>query len=76
MRRGAGGFGLILFMVAMIVFASGMVVVYTVFMQPENITKVPVFTERSIVDAVAEAEDLGLVVQVEQVASTLTEGRV
>ena len=76
MRRGAGGFGLILFMIAMIVFASGAVVVYTVFMQPENMTKVPVFTERSIVDAVAEAEDLGLVVQVEQVASTMTEGRV
>ncbi len=76
MRKGAGGFGLILFMVALIVFASGAIVVYTVFMQPENITKVPVFTERSIVDAVAEAEDLGLVVQVEQVASTLTEGRV
>ncbi len=63
-------------MVALIIFASGAIVVYTVFMQPENITKVPVFTERSIVDAVAEAEDLGLVVQVEQVASTLTEGRV
>ena len=76
MRKGAGGFGLILFMIAMIVFASGAVVVYTVFMQPENMTKVPVFTERSIVDAVAEAEDLGLVVQVEQVASTMTEGRV
>ena len=76
MRKGAGGFGLILFMVALIVFASGAVVVYTVFMQPENITKVPVFTERSIVDAVADAENLGLVVQVEQVASTLTEGRV
>ncbi len=76
MRKGAGGFGLILFMVAMIIFASGMVVVYTVFMQPENMTKVPVFTDRSIVDAVAEAEELGLVIQVEQVASTLTEGRV
>ncbi len=76
MRRRAGGIGIILLMVALIIFASGAIVVYTVFMQPENITKVPVFTERSIVDAVAEAEDLGLVVQVEQVASTLTEGRV
>ena len=63
-------------MIALIIFASGAIVVYTVFMKPENMTKVPVFTEKSIVDAVAEAEDLGLVVQVEQVASTLTEGRV
>lgn len=76
MRRRAGGIGIILLMVALIIFASGAIVVYTVFMKPENMTKVPVFTERSIVDAVAEAEDIGLVVQVEQVASTLTEGRV
>ena len=76
MRKGAESFGLIFFMIAMIIFASGAIVVYTVFIQPENMTKVPVFTERSIVDAVAEAENLGLVVQVEQVASTLTEGRV
>lgn len=76
MRRRSGGIGLILAMIALIIFASGAIVVYTVFMQPENMTKVPVFTERSIVDAVAEAENLGLVVQVEQVASTLTEGRV
>ena len=76
MRRRAGGIGLIVAMIALIIFASGAIVVYTVFMQPENMTKVPVFTERSIVDAVAEAENLGLVVQVEQVASTLTEGRV
>lgn len=76
MRKRAGGIGIVLLMIALIIFASGAIVVYTVFMQPENMTKVPVFTERSIVDAVAEAENLGLVVQVEQVASTLTEGRV
>ena len=63
-------------MIALIIFASGAIVVYTIFMQPERITTVPVFTEKSIVDAVADAERLELVVQVEPVASTLPEGRV
>ena len=75
-RRGAGGFGLIFFMIALIIFASGAVVVYTVFMKPERISVVPSFIDKSAVEAVAEAERLELVVQVEQVASTLPEGRV
>ena len=76
MRSRAGGFGIIYLMIALIIFASGAIVVYTIFMQPERITTVPVFTEKSIVDAVADAERLELVVQVEPVASTLPEGRV
>ena len=75
-RRGAGGFGLIFFMIALIIFASGAIVVYTVFMKPERISVVPSFLDKSAVEAVAEAEKLELVVQVEQVASTLPEGRV
>ena len=63
-------------MIALIIFASGAIVVYTIFLQPERITTVPTFTEKSIVEAVADAERLELVVQVEPVASTLPEGRV
>ena len=76
MRKGAGGFGIIFFMIALIIFASGAIVVYTVFMKPENMSEVPSFINKSVVEAVADAERLGLVVQVEQVASTLQEGRV
>ena len=76
MRKGAGGFGLIFFMIALIIFASGAIVVYTVFMKPERMSTVPSFKDKSIVEAVAEAERLELVVQIEQVASTLPEGRV
>ncbi len=65
-----------LFVVVGIIFASGAIAVYTVFMKPENQVKVPSFVGMSIVDAVAEAERAGLVLQVEQVASTLPEGRV
>ena len=63
-------------MIALIIFASGAVVVYTVFMKPEKISVVPSFKDKSLVEAVSEAERLGLVVQVENVASTLPEGRV
>ena len=76
MRKGAGGFGIIFFMIALIIFASGAIVVYTVFMKPENMSTVPDFKNKSVVEAVSEAETLGLVVQVEQVASTLQEGRI
>lgn len=77
MRRRQGGVVLwTLFAVVLIIFTSGAVAVYTVFLKPENSSKVPVFTGRSVSDAVAEAERLGLVVQIETVASTLPEGRV
>lgn len=77
MRRHNGGIVLTtIFIVSAIVFASGAIAVYTIFMKPENISQVPELTGKSSVDAVAEAERLGLIVQLEQVASTLQEGRV
>lgn len=77
MRKRSGG---IIFttmlIVSAIIFASGAVAVYTVFMKPEGKSEVPNFRDKSIVDAVAEAENLGLIVQLEPVASTIAEGRV
>ncbi len=65
-----------LLVVVLIIFGSGGVAFYTVFFRPEGELQVPILKDRSIVEAVAEAERLGLVVQVEHVASTLAEGRV
>ena len=65
-----------IFVVSAIIFASGAIAVYTVFMKPEGRSEIPVLTGKSSVDAVAEAERLGLVVQLEQVISTLQEGLV
>ena len=77
MRKHNGGIVLTtMFFVAAIIFASGAIAVYTVFMKPEGKSQVPNFRDSSIVDAVAEAEKLGLVVQLEHVASTIAEGRV
>lgn len=77
MRRHNGGIVLTtLFIVSAIIFASGAIAVYTVFMKPDKRSEVPTLTGRSSVDAVAEAERLGLVVQLEQVVSTLPEGRI
>ncbi|MBQ7544350.1 MAG: PASTA domain-containing protein [Synergistaceae bacterium] len=76
MRRRPGGFGIIFLMIALIIFASGAIVVYVVFMKPEKISTVPALTGKSVVEAVSEAERLELVVQVERVASTMPEGRV
>ena len=77
MRKHNGGIVLTtIFFVAAIIFASGAIAVYTVFMKPEGKSQVPNFRDSSIVDAVAEAEKLGLVVQLEHVASTIAEGRV
>lgn len=77
MRRHSGGIVLTtLFVVSAVIFASGAVAVYTVFMKPEGRTEIPELTGKSSVDAVAEAERLGLVVQLEQAASTLQEGLV
>lgn len=67
---------LIILMVVLIILASGGIAVYTVFMKPSLKSTVPEFRNKSVVEAVAEAEKLGLVVQVEPVASTLPEGRV
>ena len=77
MRSHKGGIVLwTLFIVTGIIFASGAIAVYTVFIKPEGKSTVPSFNNQLITDAVAEAEKLGLVVQLENVASTLPEGRV
>ncbi|MBR1437961.1 MAG: PASTA domain-containing protein [Synergistaceae bacterium] len=75
MKKHNGGIILTtLFLVSAIIFASGAIAVYTVFMKPEGKSEIPNFRDKSTVDAVAEAERLGLVVQLEQAASTLPEG--
>ncbi|MBQ2616461.1 MAG: PASTA domain-containing protein [Synergistaceae bacterium] len=77
MKKHNGGIVLTtLFIVSAIIFASGAIAVYTVFMKPDSRSEVPTLVGRTSIDAVAEAERLGLVVQLEQVASTLPEGRV
>ncbi|MBQ3401860.1 MAG: PASTA domain-containing protein [Synergistaceae bacterium] len=77
MRKNNGGIVLTtLFIVVAIIFASGAIAVYTVFMKPETKSQVPELRDKPTIDAVAMAESLGLVVQLEQVASTLPEGRV
>ena len=76
MRRGGGIVLTTLFIVVGIIFASGAIAVYTVFMKPESQSQVPALKDRSTVDAVAEAENAGFVVQLEPVASILPEGRV
>ena len=65
-----------LLFVVLIILASGAVAFYTVFFRPAGELVIPPLRERTVVDAVAEAERLGLVVQVEPVASSLPEGRV
>ena len=77
MRSRRAGVGLwVFFTVALVIFTSGAVVMYTVFMKPENKSTVPLLVGKSTVEAVSEAENLGLVVQIEPAASTLPEGRV
>ena len=76
-RKHRGGIiSLVIFMVVVTIFASGAIAFYTIFMKPENKSQVPQFVGNTTVEAVAEAERLGLVVQIESVASTMPEGRV
>ena len=65
-----------LLFVVLIIFGSGAVAFYTVFFRPEGQVVVPLFRERTITDAVEEAQRLGIVVKKEDVASSLSEGRV
>ena len=77
MKRLKGGIILTtLLIVSTVIFASGAIAVYTVFMKPEGKSTVPEFRNKTIADAVAESERLGLVVQLEQAASTMREGLV
>ncbi len=72
--RKGGAAGFIIFMFIVTVLASGAITFYTIFMKPEAKSTVPQFTGLSTAEAVSQAERLGLVVQVESVASTLPEG--
>lgn len=65
-----------LLFVVLVIFSSGAVAFYTVFFRPSNTIVVPPLRERSVVDAVAEAERLGFAVKIEQVVSSLPSGRV
>ena len=76
MRRTGGVISFVVFLVVVTIFASGAIAVYTIFIKPENKSAVPQLVGSSTVEAVAEAEKLGLVAQLEPVASTMPEGRV
>ena len=76
MKHKGGIIGFVFFLVFITIFASGAIAFYTIFIKPENKSKVPQFVGNTTVEAVAEAENLGLVVQIEPVASTMPEGRV
>ena len=73
-KRKGGAAGFIIFLFIATVLASGTITFYTIFMKPEAKSTVPKFTGLSNAEAVSQAESLGLVVQVESVASTLPEG--
>lgn len=77
MNKHKGGIvGFVFFLVVLTIFASGAVAVYIIFMNPEAKTKVPQFVGLSNSEAVAQAERLDLILQLQPVASTLPEGRV
>lgn len=65
-----------LLFVVLVIFASGAVAVYTVFFSTAQEIVVPALREKSVIDAVAEAERLGFTVKIEQTASSLPPGRV
>jgi len=75
-KHPGGVVGFVILLVFVTIFASGAVAVYTIFMNPENKSSVPQLVGSSTATAVNEAEKLGLVVQLEPVASTMPEGRV
>ena len=61
--------------IVLVILASGGVAFYTVFLAERGMT-MPSFREMSLIDAVADAEQLGLSVRVEQMESNLPTGRV
>ena len=75
-KRKGGIVGFIFFMVVLTIFASGAVAVYIIFLKPEAKSKVPQLVGLSTTEAVAQAENLGLIIQLQPVASTLPEGRI
>ena len=65
-----------LLFVVLIIFTSGAVAVYTVFFSTIDDVTMPPLREMSVIDAVSQAERLGLSVKIEQVVSSLPPGRV
>ena len=61
--------------IVLIILASGGVAFYTVFLADKGMT-MPSFREMSLIDAVADAEQLGLNVRIEQMESRLPTGSV
>ncbi|MCL1941564.1 MAG: PASTA domain-containing protein, partial [Synergistaceae bacterium] len=61
--------------IVLVILASGGVAFYSVFLADRGMT-MPSFREMSLIDAVADAEQLGLNVRVEQMESKLPIGRV
>ena len=61
--------------VVLVILASGGVAFYTVFLADRGMT-MPSFRERPLIAAVADAEQLGLSVRIEQMESTLPTGNV
>ncbi|MCL2146934.1 MAG: PASTA domain-containing protein [Synergistaceae bacterium] len=62
--------------IVLIILASGGVAFYTVFIADDETMIMPSFREMSLIDAVTDAEQLGLSVRVEQIESRLQPGRV
>ena len=65
-----------LLFVVLVIFSSGAVAFYTVFFRPADRIVVPPLRERSVTEAVDEAERLGFAVKIEQTVSSLPAGRV
>ncbi|MDR2527766.1 MAG: PASTA domain-containing protein [Synergistaceae bacterium] len=62
--------------VVLVILGSGGVALYTVFFSPTNDAAMPLLRDRSVIDAVKDAERLGFSVKVVKVVSSLPEGRV
>ena len=62
--------------IVLIILASGGVAFYTVFLSDNETMIMPSFREMSLIDAVADAEQLGLIVRIEQIESRQPPGRV
>ncbi|MCL1875865.1 MAG: PASTA domain-containing protein [Synergistaceae bacterium] len=62
--------------IVLIILASGGVAFYSVFMTDKEMILMPSFREMSLIDAIADAEQMGLKARIEHIESKLPEGRV
>jgi serine/threonine-protein kinase len=65
-----------LLFVVLVIFASGVVAVYTVFFNTADDVVVPPLTQMSVLDAISEAKRMGFIVRTEEVASSLPRGQI